>query len=44
EFWLVMEGLKPGDKVVYEGLQKVKDGTVVEPAVKEIPLPEIKKN
>ena len=40
EFWLVMEGLKPGDKVVYEGLQKVKDGTVVEPALKEIPLPE----
>jgi len=38
-FWLVREGLKPGEKVVYEGLQKVKDGTVVEPEVKEVPLP-----
>ncbi len=43
DFWLVTEGLKPGEKVVYEGLQKVKDGTVVEPAVKEIPLPETQK-
>ncbi|MBW1779930.1 MAG: efflux RND transporter periplasmic adaptor subunit [Deltaproteobacteria bacterium] len=38
-FWLIREGLKPGEKVVYEGLQKVKDGTIVEPVVKEIPLP-----
>ncbi len=29
-FWLITEGLKAGEKVVYEGLQKVKDGTVVE--------------
>lgn len=36
EFWLIVEGLKPGEKVVYEGLQMVRDGTVVEPAVKEI--------
>jgi membrane fusion protein (multidrug efflux system) len=35
-FWLILEGLKPGEKVVYEGLQKVKDGTVVNPTVQEI--------
>ena len=44
EFWLIKEGLKPGEKVVYEGLQKVQDGMVVEPAVKGIPLPEMKKS
>jgi len=42
-FWLVREGLKPGEKVVYEGLQKVKDGTVVEPVVNEIQLPDAEK-
>ncbi len=42
-FWLIREGLKPGEKVVYEGLQKVKDGTVVEPVVKEIPFPDEEK-
>jgi membrane fusion protein (multidrug efflux system) len=36
QFWLIKEGLKPNEKVVYEGLQKVKNGaavtaTVVEP-------------
>jgi len=36
EFWLIVEGLKPGEQVVYEGLQMVKDGTIVEPTVKEI--------
>lgn len=30
-FWLVMEGLKPGEKVIYEGLQKVRDGVIVAP-------------
>jgi membrane fusion protein (multidrug efflux system) len=34
--WLITEGLKPGEKVVYEGLQLVRDGVVVEPTVKEI--------
>ncbi len=29
--WLISEGLKPGEKVVVEGLQKVKDGMVVSP-------------
>ncbi|MCJ7684265.1 MAG: efflux RND transporter periplasmic adaptor subunit [Desulfobacteraceae bacterium] len=37
-FWLIREGLKAGEKVVYEGLQKVKDGTVVEAKVIDIPL------
>ncbi|NOX67351.1 MAG: efflux transporter periplasmic adaptor subunit, partial [Chlorobi bacterium] len=30
-FWLVNEGLQDGDKVVYEGLQKVKTGMTVNP-------------
>ena len=30
-FWLITAGLKPGEKVVYEGLQKVKDGATVNP-------------
>lgn len=36
EFWLIVEGLKPGEQVVYEGLQMARDGTVVDPTVKEI--------
>ena len=35
EFWLILEGLKPGERVVYEGLQKVKDGTAVNPTVRD---------
>jgi membrane fusion protein (multidrug efflux system) len=31
--WLVREGLKPGEKIVYEGLQKVADGAVVNPKI-----------
>ncbi|MDX2455207.1 efflux RND transporter periplasmic adaptor subunit [Desulfosarcina sp.] len=29
--WLITKGLKPGEKVIYEGLQKVKDGATVKP-------------
>jgi membrane fusion protein (multidrug efflux system) len=29
--WLMDEGLKPGEKVAVEGLQRLKDGAVVEP-------------
>ena len=29
--WVIPEGLKPGERVVTEGLQKVKDGIVVRP-------------
>ncbi|SPD75590.1 Efflux transporter, RND family, MFP subunit [uncultured Desulfobacterium sp.] len=31
EFWVIKEGLKPGDKVVVEGIQKVRDGIKVNP-------------
>lgn len=31
QFWIIDEGLKPGDKVVAEGVQKVRDGMVVTP-------------
>ena len=37
-FWLIREGLKAGEKVVYEGLQKVRDKTVVEAKVIDVPL------
>ncbi len=30
-FWLVKDGLKPGEKIIYEGLQKVKSGMEVTP-------------
>jgi membrane fusion protein (multidrug efflux system) len=33
--WLITEGLKSGEKVVYEGLQLVRDGVIVEPTVKK---------
>ena len=36
QFWLITKGLKPGEHIVYEGLQKVKVGTVVKPTIKEI--------
>jgi membrane fusion protein, multidrug efflux system len=31
EFWVIKEGLKPGEKVVAEGIQKVRDGVKVNP-------------
>lgn len=34
--WLITEGLKPGEKVIYEGLQKVRDGVAVKPTVAEL--------
>jgi len=36
QFWLITEGLKPGERIVYEGLQRVKDGAIVKPTVKDI--------
>jgi membrane fusion protein (multidrug efflux system) len=33
--WLILEGLEPGERVVYEGLQKVRDGTSVNPTVRD---------
>ena len=29
--WIITEGLKPGDRVIVEGLQKVRPGMKVEP-------------
>ncbi|MGI9534409.1 MAG: efflux RND transporter periplasmic adaptor subunit [Thermodesulfobacteriota bacterium] len=43
-FWLINSGLKPGEKVIYEGLQFVKEGAIVKPTVIEIPLPDQKEN
>ena len=37
-FWLITEGLKPGEKVIFEGLQKVKDGAAVNPVVADVKL------
>ncbi len=34
--WLILEGLQPGERVVYEGLQKIRDGVVVNPTLMEI--------
>ena len=36
DFWIITEGLKVGEKVVYEGLQKVNEGGMVKPKIKEI--------
>ena len=30
--WVIDEGLKPGDRIVVEGLQKVRDGATVQPS------------
>jgi membrane fusion protein (multidrug efflux system) len=30
--WLVEDGLKPGDRVIIEGLQKVRPGAAVQPS------------
>lgn len=34
--WLISEGLQPGEKVVFEGLQKVKDGITVNPTIADV--------
>lgn len=41
EFWLIKEGLKPGDKVIYEGLQQVKEEQVVTPEIVDIKIPDL---
>jgi membrane fusion protein, multidrug efflux system len=37
--WVIEEGLKPGERVVVEGLQKVRDGQLVKPATWTPPNP-----
>jgi membrane fusion protein (multidrug efflux system) len=40
--WVINDGLKVGEKVIVEGLQKVKEGMTVQPS--EIPFPEENKS
>jgi len=42
-FWLILEGLEPGERIVYEGLQKVREGAVVNPTLTEV-QPTIEEN
>jgi membrane fusion protein (multidrug efflux system) len=35
-FWLITKGLSEGEKVIYEGLQKVRDGVLVNPVTQNI--------
>lgn len=35
-YWLITEGLKPGEKVIFEGLQVVKEGATVSPTMVDI--------
>lgn len=41
-FWLVNKGLKPGERIVYEGLQKVSDGAKVR--AKDVEVDRIKQD
>ncbi len=34
--WVIEDGLKPGEKVIVEGLQRVREGTVVNPKPAEV--------
>ena len=36
--WVIEDGLKPGERVAVEGLQKVKEGTIVNPIPYSMPL------
>lgn len=35
-FYLVQSGLKPGDRVVYEGVQNLKEGTTIKPLLRNV--------
>ncbi len=35
-FWMIKQGLKPGERVVYEGLQKVRDGVTVRATIVDV--------
>jgi membrane fusion protein (multidrug efflux system) len=39
-FLVISSGLSPGEKLIYEGLQKVSGGSKVNPVVREITIPE----
>ena len=42
EFWLIKSGLKTGEKVIYEGLQVVREGMIVQPEVVDIKIPDLR--
>ena len=37
-FWIIEEGLTPGEQVIFEGLQKVRPGVVVKSKIAEVPI------
>jgi membrane fusion protein (multidrug efflux system) len=37
-FWVITEGVEGGERVVYEGLQKVRPGVVVRPSLTEVAI------
>ena len=38
DFWIIRAGLEAGEKGIYEGLQKVRQGGTVEPVVTDVKL------
>lgn len=40
-FWAVEEGLKEGESVIYQGIQKVSPGSTVKPVRKDLTLPHL---
>ena len=36
DFWLITDGLKANEMIIYEGIQKVREGMTIKPVVKEI--------
>ncbi len=42
-YWLITEGLEAGEKVIFEGLQKVKDGATVKPVLVDLSSTKLKK-
>ncbi|HSB98146.1 MAG TPA: efflux RND transporter periplasmic adaptor subunit [Spongiibacteraceae bacterium] len=36
DLWVISEGIKPGEKIIAEGLQRVRDGSVVTPKLEQI--------
>jgi multidrug efflux pump subunit AcrA (membrane-fusion protein) len=39
ENWIIQDGVKPGEMVIVEGLQKVRDGSLVKPKQQTAPAP-----
>ena len=37
--WVIEDGLKAGDRIVVEGMQRIRDGQVVKPAAWNPPTP-----